>query len=245
MRTIVVVFDICSSTIIIENLIQNDRINDYSVLVDGYWAFLNSKRNEHSFSLYKFLGDGFILLFDDRENIDDIMLFCNELTVFSQQLLAWYKNQYLDITQLPREGITTGIAAGNISEINTINLPSSEYIGRPINVACRLQKTLSEPEHSNKVLLHPDAYRQINDHLTKKACKETTRSLRNILGNTEIRCYEYNPITILNQNWNSLNSPSTVTEKIIKDPNTSKKLTTQLSNITVLARQLLSSIKKK
>ncbi len=149
----------------IENLFQNDRVSDYVKLVDGFLAFLHMCKSTYRFSIYKYLGDGFILLFEDRECIDDILKFCDKPIYFSGQLIDWFKTSYLDSANLPREGITIGIAVGRISEIATINIPGEEYVGRAINVACRLQKSLIELKHTNKVLLHTDAYSLICGHL--------------------------------------------------------------------------------
>ena len=129
MRHIVVVFDLCSSTTIIEDLAKNDCVAEYGKLADGMWAYLHTKKRDLHFDIYKFLGDGFILLFDDRIFIDDILAFCTDLSFFCEQLLIWFKTEYLDIETLPRQGITIGIAEGPVWPIRTINVPGG-FVGR-------------------------------------------------------------------------------------------------------------------
>jgi hypothetical protein len=56
----VVVFDICSSTIILEDLKQTDNLREWRNLLMRMQAHLFSP--ERNFETYKFLGDGWIIL---------------------------------------------------------------------------------------------------------------------------------------------------------------------------------------
>jgi class 3 adenylate cyclase len=245
MRKIVLVFDICSSTVMIENLVQNDRVADYVRLIDGYWAFLNSKRDHYSFTIYKFLGDGFILLFENRELLDDVVNFFNELARFSREVLMWFRKTYLDLTALPREGITAAVAVGRIAKMKTQNMSQKEYVGRPINVACRLQGKMEELRHVGKLLMQAEAYRMISNHIYRKACKETTRSLKYISNAAEMRCYEYDAEIYLNRDWKRLHSPSTVTRQALADAETTAIRNVDLANITKTVLELITALKER
>ena len=67
MRTVkhtVVTFDICSSSDILEDLIRTENTKDWRDLLIKVKKFLIRKQSKLNFDLYKFTGDGWILLFD-------------------------------------------------------------------------------------------------------------------------------------------------------------------------------------
>ena len=218
MKRYVLVFDICSSSIILENLVQNEHVQDYTKLIDAFFSYLHMKRKKYKLEVYKFKGDGFMLFFNQDRRIDDVLSFSIELTFFAKQILTWFKKDYLDITKLPREGITIGLSFGSIHKMETVNITTSEYVGRAINLASRLQSRLDRPEHANKLLMQADLYRSIEGHLFKKSCRETTRALRNISGGSEIRCYEFNPEIFIEFDWELLQSPTDKTKRLLSDP---------------------------
>lgn len=59
----VVVFDICSSTTILEDLLRSDSEKRWRDLLIDIKRFLVAQREVREFEIYKFMGDGWILLF--------------------------------------------------------------------------------------------------------------------------------------------------------------------------------------
>ena len=60
----VLVFDFCSSTSILEDLIRSENQQSWRDLLIGIKKFLFAERDAHRIEIYKFIGDGWILLFD-------------------------------------------------------------------------------------------------------------------------------------------------------------------------------------
>ncbi len=204
MKKYILTFDICSSTRMIDNLFQWEKTDKYVSLVDGYYAYLHSKKEELKFDIYKFLGDGFILIFEDREYIDDLLDFTIKLTFFSNQILLWFRMTHLINIELQRIGITSGLSYGSIEKISTINFEQHEFIGRPINIACRLQSALPKPSHTNCLLLLPDSYQKISSPILKNGCKPTTRVLKGIFSESDVPCYMFNPLFFLDNDWKAM-----------------------------------------
>jgi hypothetical protein len=71
-------------------------------------------------------------------------------------------------------------------------MDKNEYVGRPLNVACRLQSSLSAVESTNKVLVTNGIKERLADPNLKLACYRTMRKLRN-LDNTEMPYFEFDP----------------------------------------------------
>jgi hypothetical protein len=203
MRSIVLVFDICSSTTIIEDLAKNDRVRDFGKLADGIWGFLSYRHRALRFTIYKFLGDGFILLFENRQHIDEILNFCTDLAFFCEQLLAWFIDRYLDVERLPRQGITAGLTDGSVWPINTLRV-RNEYVGRPISLACRLQGALTEPKDINTTLLQASLRKSIASAPLRTACTAETMVLRNISNQANIKCLRYDMEPSVKSKWGSL-----------------------------------------
>ncbi len=217
MKKYVVAFDVCSSSVLIEDLVRHERVPDYGKLIDAFFAYINTKRDQYHIELYKFVGDGLILFLDETVSMDDVLSFCIELTTFSKQILLWFKEEYLTLAKLPREGITIGLSLGSIHCVRTINMAHTEYFGRAINVACRLQSLLDKKRHANKFLMEAPLYKLIDGYLFKKACRRTTRSLRNLNENAEERCYEFNPEIFVDFDWQLLQSPTEKAKQMLSN----------------------------
>jgi len=61
-----VFFDICSSTTILEDLLRTDNQVRWRNLLILLKKFLSAEAKTQPFLLYKFIGDGWILLFDEE-----------------------------------------------------------------------------------------------------------------------------------------------------------------------------------
>jgi class 3 adenylate cyclase len=91
------------------------------------------------------------------------------------------------------EGISYGIDTGNLIQASINN--SIEYIGRPINVASRLQssvKSISD-DPGGKALLSAPFFARYAKYL-RNSTKEVQIPLRNIADENEIRAYLYSQI---------------------------------------------------
>lgn len=132
---LIISFDIISSTAIIEDLIAR-MLNPFVDLLHDMNKFLCDKSAKLGFDIYKFTGDGWILFFDI--NIDG-----KTLHEFIRDFCIEYQNKFQNgvkdnIAEHPAAlGIRVGLDFGDIAKINMSG--RDEFIGRPINYACRIQ----------------------------------------------------------------------------------------------------------
>ena len=200
---IVLVFDICSSTSILEDLHRTNTIEKYNNLISNINLFLEKNHITYSYDIYKFLGDGYILLFDNQKNIDKVLEFSIALIYECNEYIKKVIEEDIEAeNSILRKGITIGIDCGYISKLKNMN--KNEYIGRPINFACRLQSSLKKTEHTNRILLSNKVYQLINEKGYKLLCSKTTRSFRNIVNDDDIKCYEFDPSYYLTKDKNNL-----------------------------------------
>lgn len=212
MKKYVIAFDVCSSTVMLEDLAVKNRVEAISGLIDGLYAFLNGKVNQYPLNVYKFTGDGFMLMMDESVSMDEVLSFCVALTFISRELLVWFKEEYLSIDELSREGITVGIAYGDTFRVESpSNRSTTEYVGRPLNLATRFQGSLNKPEHTNRVLFEKGLYKEIKNDLLRRACRRTKRVLHNVSGDTPVGCYEFNPMLFADTDWRAWESKSSAT----------------------------------
>lgn len=187
----VVVFDICSSTSILENLQLNERLKRWRDLIIGMKDFLRNEAPKVGFKIYKFLGDGWILLFPEDFDGDELIQF---LTKISKEFLSLYRNVNAVLTtKVSIIGLTFGIEKGKL--ISLIMNNKTEYIGRPLNVATRLQSSLKvkdeNPQFKGLIsrIVYDDFRRETKRRLerTHKIVK-VKRKLRNIAGGDNYPC---------------------------------------------------------
>jgi len=206
---IIQAFDICSSTSIIEDLHRTQTVYRYRDLIYGIRNYLEKNSSEYHFQIYKFLGDGYILIFEPEVPIDKVLLFTIGLTDECDKYLAEFIQNFLEHEELPRKGITIGLDKGTLHPLEENHRDGYvEFIGRPITIACRLQATLDRPEHTNKVLMTLRLYQELSDELLKAICTKTTRTLRNINYDKDIKCYEFYPLYFRNQVKSELRKPA-------------------------------------
>lgn len=187
---VIVAFDICSSSNIIEDLSLTHNLIEMRYLLIEIKKFLKRKSEKLNFILYKFTGDGWILLFPKDIRGIDLLNFLTEFSLFFKQKLT---RSIIPILEVPIEikGLTFGIEKGPLIKI--VMMGNNEYIGRALNIACRLQCAIKDkdkhPEY--KVLVS----KQIFKHYLKGlkgmdgyAPKRAKRTLRNIRGGNEYQC---------------------------------------------------------
>ena len=183
----VLVFDICSSTVFIEDLVKTDEMDAYCMLLKDFKNFLTAMGVD-GMTIYKFLGDGFVLLFDKKVLFDEVLTVSRKITDFAKERIGLFIRDNIETTLIPRIGITIGIDIGNLKSIRLNG--ETEFIGRALNVSSRLQSSLKDKEHVNKILMSVKAYKQIASPDIKHKCIERERVFRNVSDNNRTRCYE-------------------------------------------------------
>src|ERR1051325_668665 len=83
----VLVFDFCSSTSILENLKDYEPEAWWNLLVEVE-HFLTEEQSRNSFDIYKFIGDGWILVFDIDYPVSDLFTFMEKLHQKYEDLFA-------------------------------------------------------------------------------------------------------------------------------------------------------------
>jgi class 3 adenylate cyclase len=185
---IVVAFDICSSTNLIEELTLNGEIEVFEDLLTDIKLHLAKAQEKVLFDPYKFTGDGWILLFP--ADSDGTLIF-----EVLQDLCKFYKKTFSNVvlrhlaTPPKVMGLTFGIDRGPVRRMTMYG--QQEYIGRALNVACRLQAAAkdrdSSPEY--KALISNTAYNKYFS-IAEKRVKvwRVRRKLRNIQGGADFLC---------------------------------------------------------
>jgi len=186
-KVIVVAFDMCSSTTLVEQLTVKGDLKRLQKLLTVIKRFLMDRQKALPFNVYKFMGDGWILLFPDSTHGEQLLTFLKDLCTFYKAELQKEVLKYLDSP--PKvTGLTFGIDKGFLGAMLMYN--QREYVGRAINVACRLQSAIKDKGGSpaNKALVTNAVF---NEHLAPangfKVFK-VTRTLRNIGNDAVFKC---------------------------------------------------------
>jgi hypothetical protein len=186
---IVVVFDICSSSVILEDLIRTDKIMKWRNLLIAIKEFLVNNEADYNFKVYNFLGDGWILLFAPDILGDKLFSFLSKLARHFKGLFKIRIEPVLETT--PRMiGLIFGIDRGNLIKIRMIK--RDEYIGRAINIASRFQGSLSNEGEENKVLISSRLYYELKNRINDYETISTSRKLKNIAGEIPVKCHRIN-----------------------------------------------------
>jgi hypothetical protein len=186
---VVLSFDMCSSSDILEELILKNKVDRFHSLVGAIKHWLSDAQKIVTFDPYKFTGDGWILLLPERSTGGDYLL------ALLQGLAAFFRREFesrvmpcLD-TPPKMMGLTFGLDNGPISAAMKI-FASDEYVGRPINIACRLQTAVKDltrnPQYQG--LISASAF---DAYLASAANLQSTLQqmpLRNIRGGSPFRC---------------------------------------------------------
>lgn len=189
---LVMVFDICSSTTIIEALLVNGKFSKWRSLIIRIKNFLIEVSKTLDFEVYQFTGDGWILLFTPPNSITEM----TEIVTFMTVLSRWFQDKFTDTVFdfLPSTpdylvGLTFGLDSGPLIKI--LMNKKDEYVGRPINLACRLQsaiKGIDDNSHRRyKAMLPYWLYSHFKDAFIPTQCEEHEISLTNIYGGKPVR----------------------------------------------------------
>jgi class 3 adenylate cyclase len=191
---IVVAFDLCSSSQIMEDLLLSEKFDRYETFLTCVKRWLMNWTNSHPsgngrFDLYKFTGDGWILLFPAATDGTALIKTMYSLCEMIRAELA--RHIIPSLSSVPSVlGATLGVEEGNLIRM-TMN-ERDEYVGRALNIACRLQSAAKEKEP------HPDCYKALvsarlfNERLATSSMRyqveAATCSLRNILSGSGFAC---------------------------------------------------------
>ena len=191
----IVIFDICSSSQIIEDL-QNQGIMGRwdEFLVEITQSIENYiPENNIGGHIYKFLGDGYVLIVNESCS-EKILTLCFDIYQMIFPKLEVLIEEFLNI-EPNRIGITIGIDYGKLHKVSIQN--QTEYLGKAINTAARLQTSLEKKEHTNKLLISKVVKKSICRPYKSDLYKETTRQMRNLYGDSRFYCYEIDLTTNL------------------------------------------------
>lgn len=187
-KKLVVVFDICSSTLILEDLIRTENQYRWRKLLNRQKNFLRMKREEYEYEMYKFLGDGWILLFQPNVDGTKLVRFLKLLSRHFSKCFTEFIEPALN-SKISPIGLTVGIDKGTLIPI--LMNQQREYIGRPLNVASRLQGSIKDKDANPqyKVLMPKSVYASFGDTIKGKySTRQVTRTLHNISGGERFLC---------------------------------------------------------
>lgn len=179
---VVVFFDICSSTTILEDLLRTENQRRWRNLLIGLKKFLVQESEELGFVIYKFLGDGWILLFDaEKLKGRQLVSFVARLDEHYQHL---FHNGVCEVLGGGKHaiGITAGVDEGTLVRI--IMNQREEFIGRALNVAARLQGAIKQKDKKPEgtMLLSKNAFAKLKLSSTAFRSTLVERELRNVSG---------------------------------------------------------------
>ena len=193
-RKIVVFFDICSSTTILEDLVRTENQKCWRNLLIGLKDYLRRKQSSAGFELYKFLGDGWILLFDPQPEGLKIFQFLENLSDKFFSLYRLHIRAVLAI-RISTVGFTFGMDIGSCIKFVMKGQREEyiEYIGRPLNVAKRLQDSVGQKDEKpqKKGLVSRPLFATFTDRREikrKYTVLYARRQLKNISGGENYRC---------------------------------------------------------
>lgn len=187
---IVVAFDICASSDIIEELILKGDVDRFCGFLIKLKTYLATAQKGVTFDPYKFTGDGWILLFPPDTEGNALLTFLRDLCAFFKREFRKDVLSYLDTPPL-NTGLTFGLEKGRLEPITMYG--AKEYVGRALNIACRLQNAIKDRDESPayKALVSNAVY---NDYFSKADCKvyKVVRSLSNIRAGANFQCRKIN-----------------------------------------------------
>ncbi len=139
---VVVAFDMCSSSNIIEDLTRTNNLIVFDRLLKRFHGWLKSNSRRYNYAIYKFTGDGWILLFPTDG-------FCGKsliefLIALSKQHRNLWKKYLEDHSESIPEiiGLKFRVETGPVRQI--VFDGQREFVGRALNVACRLQNSVKD-----------------------------------------------------------------------------------------------------
>jgi class 3 adenylate cyclase len=187
-RKLVLIFDICSSTTILEDLIRTENQGAWQAVLTNLKRFMWQLRKDAAFfDMYKFMGDGWILLFDDGAVTGaQLMEIASRLCNAYAFLFRNHVEPVLSV--MPKHvGITFGADEGSLVRI--VMNKQREYVGRAINVAARLQSAVKQQKGAppGTLLITKNAFARLR---LKRKTKLVQCKLANVTGGDEYHVHK-------------------------------------------------------
>jgi class 3 adenylate cyclase len=183
----VLIFDVCSSSNMLEDLLLSENIQAMRNLIISIKTFLRGKQSEGRCEIYKFIGDGWILLFPYQVRGTELIAFMEEL---SQTFAKKLKKLVIPHLQLIPEvlGLSFGVDRGKL--VRMTMMERTEFIGRPLNIASRLQSVIKDKDHNPayKALFSKYCFTALRIPKGYRGAKVVRRQLRNIQGGQNYSC---------------------------------------------------------
>jgi class 3 adenylate cyclase len=200
---LVVFFDVCSSSKLLLNLNEREKLKHYRDLFIALKEFLLEQEDKGLCEVYKFIGDGWVLLLPPSVKGERFIIFLCRLAELFDKKLDPLVRSWLESTPTVL-GLTFGVDKGRLIKLRMGN--QQEYMGRALNIAARLQGavkekdkgTVKEKNPAYKILMSKPAFNDL-EIPAKYQVKEVIRKLRNIHDNYE--CVELslvNHLSLLN-----------------------------------------------
>lgn len=187
---VVVASDMCSSSRILEDLTRTGSLKQYDRMLKNLQLWLAANAESSGFVLYKFTGDGWILLFPaDAVTGKGLMSFLLRFCKKHKHLRQQFVDEHLESSP-ESVGLTLGIDAGPVRKLILGN--EVEFVGRPINVACRLQTAVKDkkPGPDYRCLMSRKVYNTYMTDVEDFYFGAADRVLRNITGGEKYQCYK-------------------------------------------------------
>jgi len=195
-RKLVVFFDICSSTTILEDLKQTDNLACWRNFLIDLKDQLDKRGESLGMHPYKSQGDGWILLFPpsiSRKSLGDFIGWMSHHfdVTFDSLIRPLLQGRPYPI------GLTFGIDAGDLVRMEMHG--REEFLGRAINVAARLQratKSISE-NYGYTALFSKHSFNSMppgSPYLDDVEVVPVTVCLKNIRGGERSECLLYRPL---------------------------------------------------
>jgi len=186
-QALVVTFDMCSSSTVIEELTKACDVQRLSAFITELKRHLAELQRVTPFDPYKFTGDGWILLFPAETPGPGLLAVLEGVCTFFADRFPRSVLSYLP--HRPKSiGLTFGIDKGELIAMKMFKQP--EYVGRAINIACRLQSAVGakgRPPAYNALVTN----RVFNEYfadLKLVRVDRVKRILRNINNGSTFRC---------------------------------------------------------
>ena len=214
---IVLVVDICSSSDIMEDLLRTQDIVKWRNLLITLKEYLVETSTKLDFEVYKFIGDGWILLFDSGYNGRHLLNFLIDLL---RRFDSEFKHLiYPNLEKPPEiEGLTFGMDSGRLVFIEMME--RREYVGRAINVAARLQGTIEDTDilAGYRAMISNTLFQRMKNDLNDFHPEMVKRRLKNIIRGGEFPCYRLAlaeiPFKIIRAIYGTAENPVDVTPEL-------------------------------
>ena len=170
------------------------------------------------FDLYKFTGDGWILFFDSNFSVAKILSF---LSTLSKKFESDFEESIYRYLESPPDliGLTFCMDSGALYYIEM--LERNEWVGRAINIACRLQGTLEDTDilMGYSVMISNNLFQLTKNELDDFHPELVKRRLKNIIRGGEFPCYRLSvseiPFKIIKATYYTQNNFNIVTKELI------------------------------